>query len=325
MLIVPHRVVDSEITEDYATYCVDNVEGIRGIPDKSVGLIVTSPPFPGMYAYSNSPRDIGNCDDMSQMLEHFRFLAGRDGLLRVLKPGRTCCVHLVQLTAMKSRDGWIGLKDYRGKTIEMMTDCGWDYAGEVTIDKNPQVQATRNKDRGLLFKSLATDSSVMRMALADYVLYFRRPGENPEPIKAGMSSKYNPGGGWITEDEWCEWAAPVWYRHTADRKGGIRETDVLNVAMARSEEDERHLCPLQLGVIERCVKLFSNPGDVVMDPFSGIASTGYQSILLGRKYIGFELKPSYYRVGVANLKVAVKRSKANGLPLFAEMGVWVGA
>lgn len=113
----------------------------------------------------------------------------------MLKPGRTCCVHLVQLTAMKSRDGWIGLKDYRGKTIEMMTDCGWDYAGEVTIDKNPQVQATRNKDRGLLFKSLATDSSVMRMALADYVLYFRRPGENPEPIKAGMSSKYNPGGG----------------------------------------------------------------------------------------------------------------------------------
>lgn len=215
--------------------------------------------------------------------------------------------------------------------IDLYERSGWVFAGEVTIDKNPQIQATRNKERGLLFKSLATDSAMMRMALADYLLYFRKPGENPKPIRAGISQKYNPGGGWITEQEWVEWAAPVWYRNVAlgrsvalqqpeypalfaealqYRMGGdtalngIMETDVLNVVQARETDDERHLCPLQLGVIERAVKLWSAPGDIVLDPFAGIGSSGYEAIRLGRKFVGVELKTSYFRAAVANLERA---------------------
>lgn len=288
--------------DNWTMHLGDSCEVIKRIPDESIGLTVFSPPFPGMYAYTNSPRDIGNTDGIDEMIEHFAFLAKE--LLRVTMPGRLCCVHLMQLSAMLSRDGWIGLKDYRGAVINMMSGQGWRFAGEVTIDKNPQIQATRNKERGLLFKSLATDSAMMRMALADYVIYFRKDGNNPLPIKAGMSERYNKGHGWITEEEWIEWAAPVWYRHAKGKAGGISETDVLNVRCARDADDERHLCPLQLGVIERCVKLWSAPGDTVFSPFAGIGSEGWESLKWGRKFIGIELKDSYWRVACDNLRHA---------------------
>lgn len=282
----------------------DSIETIDRIKDDSVGLSIFSPPFPGMYAYTNSSRDIGNTRDIDEFMEHFRFLVGPEKLQRALMPGRLVCVHLMQLTAMLNRDGYIGLKDYRGKTIEMMQQEGWVYAGEVTIEKNPQIQATRNKERGLLFKSLATDASMMRMALADYLIYFRKPGVNPEPIRAGKSDRYNRGGGWITEEEWIEWASPVWYRQRAGYPGGIRETEVLNVAQARDTDDERHLCPLQLGVIERGVKLWSNPGDLVYSPFTGVGSEGHMAIKLGRRFVGGELKPSYFTSAIRNLQRA---------------------
>lgn len=305
------------ITDDYAIYQGDCVECIKSLPDDSIGLSVFSPPFPGMYAYTDSERDMGNCESVNEMLAHFDFLIPE--LLRVIKPGRLCCVHLCQLTAMKSRDGWIGLKDYRGNTIERFTSHGFRFAGEVTIDKNPQIQATRNKERGLLFKSLAVDSSLMRMALADYLIYFRKDGENDTPIRAGISPKYNPDGGWITESEWIEWAAPVWYRQTKDYPGGIRETDVLNVRAAREDKDERHLCPLQLGVIERAVKLWSAPGDTVLSPFLGIGSEGYVSVKLGRRFVGFELKPSYFAVAAQNLADAVRSRDNEDAPLLGLM------
>lgn len=294
----------------------DCCEAIKGIPDNSMGLSVFSPPFPGMYAYSNTPRDIGNCENIEEMMEHFGYLMPE--LYRVIKPGRLCCIHLCQLTAMLSRDGYIGLKDYRGKTIKAMQRNGWVYAGEVTIDKNPQVQAVRNKERGLMFKTLASDSSLMRMALADYLIYFRKPGTNENPIRAGISKKYDNENGWITEEQWIEWASPVWYRQVlgdgrrdvSNYPGahqvtdGIRETDVLNVACARDDKDERHLCPLQLGVIERAVALWSAPGDVVFSPFAGIGSEGHQSLIMGRKFVGIELKPSYFKVACENLRAA---------------------
>jgi DNA modification methylase len=249
-------------------------------------------------------------------------------------PGRNCAIHLTQVTAMKSRDGYIGLKDYRGATIAMMEKSGWRYAGEVTIDKNPQVQATRNKERGLLFKSLATDAAVMRMALADYVLLFRKDGENTVPIRAGRSERYKNLDGWITEEQWIEWAAPVWYRRIAKKDGrrdienypardqstdGIMETDVLNYRAVKEEEDEKHLCPLQLGVIERCIKLWSAPGDTVFSPFAGIGSEGFQAVVFNRKFIGIELKESYYRVAIENLKDAERKAKETDMPLFAEI------
>jgi DNA modification methylase len=293
----------------------DSIRAIDKVETESVGFSIFSPPFPGMYAYTNSVHDIGNCEHIEQMISHFRFLVGPDKLLRVLKAGRICAIHLTQLTAMLSRDGYIGIKDYRGRVINMMEEAGWIYHGEATIDKNPQVQAVRNKERGLLFKTLATDSSHMRMALADYLIYFRKPGTNQDPIPAGMSPKYNPEGGWITEEEWIEWASPVWYRQTQDYPGGIRETDVLNVRQARESDDERHLCPLQLGVIERGVKLWSNPGDLVLSPFAGIGSEGYQSVLLGRRFVGIELKASYWRVAQENLWDAYRKAN-NQMTLF---------
>lgn len=300
----------------------DSCERIKELKAESVGLTVFSPPFPGMYTYTNSPRDIGNTTGVGEMMEHFSFLIPE--LLRITAPGRMCCIHLMQLTAMLSRDGYIGLKDYRGAVIDAMIAGGWVFAGEVTIDKNPQVQAVRNKERGLMFKTLASDSSLMRMALADYIIYFRKPGENAVPIHAGISEKYKNPHGWITEEEWIEWAAPVWYRRIdktnegrRDTKGypgamqattGIMETDVLNVSAARDEKDERHLCPLQLGVIERCVKLWSAPGDTVFSPFAGVGSEGHVSLTLGRKFIGIELKESYWRQAAHNLKMAEQQS-----------------
>jgi hypothetical protein len=282
-----------------------------------------------MYVYSNSVHDVGNCEDVDSMIDHFAYLVPE--LIRTLMPGRLIAIHLTQLTAMLNRDGEIGLKDYRGKVIEMFKRFGIPFAGECTINKNPQIQATRNKERGLLFKSLATDSCMMRMALADYLLYFRKPGKNPRPIRAGISDKYGNEQGWITEQEWVEWAAPVWnfgvdiseameflrLRREAFLEygewlnpgvtawNGIRETDVLNVVQARETDDERHLCPLQLPVAERVIKLYSCPGETVGSPFAGIGSEGYTALKFNRCFVGGELKESYWRSAIRNLERAL--------------------
>lgn len=295
----------------------DSIQRIKEIPDESIGLSVFSPPFPGMYTYSNSPRDVGNCKDIGELIEHFSFMM-RD-LLRITIPGRSCAVHLTQQVAFKGADGFMGLRDFRGKVIEKMSESGWVYYGEVLIDKNPQVKAIRTKDSGLQFKSLATDSARMHMCLGDYILQFKKPGDNPVPIRAGVSAKYENEDGWITAEEWIEWAAPVWYGEYRGIKGGIRETDVLNVAQARDTNDERHLCPLQLGVIERCVKLWSAPGETVFSPFAGIGSEGYESVRLGRKFIGIELKPSYFSSAVRNLRQAEELAQKKQHDLFAGM------
>lgn len=280
----------------------DCVERTTEIEDESVGLTVFSPPFPGMYVYSDSPRDMGNARDIGELIEHYRFLIPE--LLRVTKPGRSCCVHLCQSITVKYLDGFSGIKDFRGAVISAMEDAGWIYYGEVCIDKDPQVKAIRTKDQGLLFKSLANDASRMHMALADYLLQFRKPGDNPEPIRAGISQRYGNPDGWITAEEWIEWAAPVWYRASEHYPGGIRETDVLNAAVAREDRDERHIAPLQLGVIERAVKLWSNPGDLVLSPFAGIGSEGYVALKHGRRFVGVELKRSYFDTACRNLQAA---------------------
>jgi DNA modification methylase len=206
-----------------------------------------------------------------------------------------------------------------------MEKAGWFYYSEVTIDKNPMLKASRTKESTLLFKTLSKDSAGCRPALADYLLVFKKPGDNPVPILAGTHERWNPKAGWINADEWCEWAAPVWYRAMPTTKNehqpwqgnypsrdmatdGIRETDVLSPIEGRSEKDEKHLCPLQLGVIERCVKLWSAPGDTVFSPFAGIGSEGYQSIVFNRKFIGIELKESYWRVACQNLRAAEQKA-----------------
>lgn len=280
----------------------DSVERVQEIEPETVGLSVFSPPFPGMYVYSDSPRDMGNARSIDDLIEHYRYLI--PGLLAALMPGRTCAVHLTQTLRVKYLDGYTGIKDFRGAVIAAMEDAGFVYYGEVCIDKDPQVKAIRTKDQGLLFKTLATDSARMHMALADYLLQFRKPGDNPEPIRAGISDRYGNEDGWITAEEWIEWAAPVWYRASPDYPGGIRETDVLNAAVARDNADERHIAPLQLGVIERAVKLWSNPGDLILSPFAGIGSEGVVSIRNRRRFVGCELKPSYFETACRNLTAA---------------------
>lgn len=280
----------------------DCVERTAEVKDESVGLSVFSPPFPGMYVYSDSERDMGNSRSVEELVEHFGFLIPE--LLRVLVPGRSCCVHLTQTIRVKYLDGYSGLRDFRGAVIAAMEQAGFIYYGEVAIDKDPQVKAIRTKDQGLLFKSLANDASRMHMALADYLLQFRKPGENPDPIRAGISERYGNPEGWITQEEWIEWAAPVWYRASDHYPGGIRETDVLNAAVARDAPDERHIAPLQLGVVERAVKLWSNPNDVVFSPFAGIGSEGVGALRHGRRFVGIELKPSYFKTACRNLAVA---------------------
>lgn len=262
----------------------DCVEGVAALNDDSVDLSVYSPPFISLYTYTASERDMGNCASAQEFFEHFGFLLRE--LLRVTKPGRLTCCHVQQVAAMLERDGYIGLKDFRGDTIRAFQANGWIYQGEVCIDKDPQAQAIRTKAKGLLFVQMRKDSSWSRPALADYILIFRKPGDNVTPIQPD-----------ITNDQWIEWARPIWY--------GIRESDTLHVAEARGEDDERHICPLQLGTIERCIRLWSNTGEVVVSPFAGIGSEGYEAVRLGRRFIGFELKPQYAEVAAKNLTAAV--------------------
>lgn len=314
--------------QDWTIYLGDSVKTIDNVPDNSVGLSVFSPPFPGMYVYTNSPHDMGNVKDIDQMIEQFRFLMDKDKLYRAMMPGRNVFIHITQGVAQKARDGYIGLKDFRGKIIQMMQDIGWIYYGEVVIDKDPQLKAMRTKDHGLMFKSLVDDSARMHCALPDYLLQFRKPGDNPEPIRAGMHNKNDAG--WVSNYEWILWARPVWYaadyqpgtwrpNHNGDScPEGIRETDVLNVRQARETDDERHLCPLQLPVIERVVKVWSNPGDVIYSPFAGIGSEGYVALQNNRRFIGGELKESYWRNAIRNLQSAVTEKSQRTLFDFAE-------
>ena len=269
---------------DWDSYCGDSVEWLETVGDNTWGLSVYSPPFMELYVYSSSSRDMGNSRNPDEFFAHYKYLI--DELLRTTKPGRHTCVHVSQVPSIKYVDGFIGLKDFRGRVVSEYVDRGWIYHGEVVIDKDPQVQAIRTKSKGLLFATLKRDSSWLRPALADYILVFRKPGENMERIKPDD----------ITSEDWISWARPVWY--------GIKETEVLNFREARAEKDEKHICPLQLGVIERCVKLWSNPGDLVCSPFMGIGSEGWVSLRLGRKFAGCELKPEYYSQALKHLTTA---------------------
>jgi DNA modification methylase/superfamily II DNA or RNA helicase len=259
----------------------DSVERLGELAEASVDLSVFSPPFQSLFVYSPTERDLGNSRTPQDFWGHFNFII--DELLRVTKPGRNVAVHVSQLPTTLTTHGVIGLADFRGATISGFEARGFVYHGEVCIDKDPQAQAIRTHSKGLLFVQLRKDASWLRPALADYILVFRKPGDNAVPIHPDL-----------TNDEWIEWARPIWY--------GIRESDTLNVVEARSDKDERHICPLQLGTIERVIRLWSNPGETVLTPFAGIGSEVYQAVKLGRRGIGIELKPEYFTVAVRNMR-----------------------
>lgn len=268
----------------------DSCEELPKLAADSVDLSVYSPPFSSLFTYSATDHDIGNCSTHQEFLDHLAFVIRE--LFRVTKPGRLSCCHIAQLPSSKAMHGVIGLIDLRGAMIQAFAADGWIYHGEVCIDKDPQAQAIRTHAKGLLFVQLRKDSSWMRPALADYILLFRKPGENAVPVIPDVSN-----------EEWIEFARPIWY--------GIRESDTLNAAVARENDDERHICALQLQVIERGIRLWSNPGDTVFSPFAGIGSEGYMALKMQRKFLGAELKRSYWEQACKNLNQA--HSEQQGL------------
>jgi len=283
------NVLDQIHRPQWSLYNGDSVEVIRGLPDQSVDLSVYSPPFSSLYTYSASERDMGNAANDAEFLEHYGFLVGE--LLRITKPGRLCAVHCKDLVDYKGSAGRAGLRDFPGDLIRVHESKGWKYHSRCTVWKSPVVEMQRTKAHGLLYKQLRSDSTFSRMGLAEYVLYFRRwaaEGEDVVPVTHTQDS--------FPLAQWQEWASPVWMT--------IDQTNVLNVEQARSDRDEKHMCPLQLDLIERVVRLYSNAGEVVFSPFAGIGSEGVVALRCDRRFVGVELKPEYYAHALRNLDAA---------------------
>lgn len=281
------------IKNRYAIYNADSVELTRNIPDNSIHYTIFSPPFASLYTYSNSDRDMGNSKGDDEFYEHFKFLAKE--LYRVTMPGRLLSFHCMDLPLMKERDGVIGLKDFPSLIRQIFEDCGFIYHSKVTIWKNPVTEMQRTKALGLLHKQIRKDSSMNRQGIPDYIVTMRKPGENTERISHTPEE--------FPVDVWQRYASPVWM--------DIRQSDTLQKKSARSDKDERHICPLQLEVVQRCVELWTNPNDIVYDPFGGIGSVPYVALTLGRRAIASELKESYYQQMVLNADIAVNGDKLN--------------
>ena len=282
------RVLDQQVSDNYAIYNGDCVDVLRGLPDESAHYSVFSPPFASLYTYSASPRDMGNCATHDEFFEQFRFLIPE--LFRVIKPGRLLSFHCMLLPTSKSRDGYIGLTDFRGQLIRKFQECGWIFHSEVVIWKDPVTAMQRTKALGLLHKQIKKDSCMSRQGIPDYLVTMRKPGDNPEPVSHTGKGEDMP------VQMWQRYASPVWM--------DINPSDTLQFRSAREHDDERHICPLQLQVIERALKLWTNPGDTVISPFAGIGSEGYVSLREGRRFIGAELKRSYYEQACRNLHEA---------------------
>jgi len=262
----------------------DSAIRLKEIKDDSIDLSIYSPPFADLFIYSNSNHDLGNCRNWDQFFKQYAYIL--EEVLRVTKPGRLTCVHTSDIPAMGNRDGYIGLRDFPGEVIRVHEKLGWIFTGRCYIQKNPQAQAIRVKCKSLLFVQMNKDSSHSRPALIDQVLIFKKPGENQVPITPVKSGE-------LDNEKWISWAHGIWT--------DIQETETLQYYHARARDDERHICPLQLGTIERCIKLYSNPGETILTPFMGIGSEAFMAIKLNRKAIGIELKESYFKTAMENL------------------------
>jgi len=314
------NVIDSHSGESFAAYHGDTVEVSRSLPSDSVDFSIFSPPFSSLFVYSASDRDMGNVRNDDEFFAHYSFLAREQ--FRVMKPGRLVAAHCMLLPASKQHDGFIGLKDFRGDLIRVYQAAGFTFHSEICIWKDPVVAMQRTKALGLLYKQLRKDSTRSRQGVPDYVIVMRKPGDNAVPVEHTDRD--------FPVEQWQRYASPVWVtRAGVDEEGmaicrnpspsnpdGIDQSDTLQARSAREHDDERHLCPLQLEVIRRCVRLWSNPGEVVWSPFMGIGSEGVTAIEMGRRFIGAELKSSYYRQSVANLIAAESQSHKQG-DLFA--------
>lgn len=306
------KVINQVSKENYTIYHADTVDVARGLPDSSVGFSIFSPPFETLFTYSNSPRDMGNASDSADFWQQYKFLIKEQH--RVMKPGRLIAIHCMNLPTSKQNHGYIGIRDFRGEIIRAYQDAGFVFHSEVCIWKDPVVAMQRTKALGLLHKTICKDSSMSRQGIPDYLVIMRKLGANESPIH-GVITHYvgdNPPANfrpieyndnrtaWVVANEnatpidiWQRYASPVWM--------DINQTDTLNYREGRDQDDERHICPLQLDVIERAIQLWSMPGDVVWSPFLGIGSEGYIALKMGRKFIGAELKESYFNLACRNL------------------------
>lgn len=274
--------IDQTITDQFALYNGDCVEVLRGIPAASIDYSIFSPPFASLYTYSNSPRDMGNVRNDAEFFEHFAHLVTE--LRRIIKPGHNVSFHCMLLPTSKERDGYIGLKDFRGDLIRAFQAGGFIYASEVCIWKDPVTAMQRTKALGLLHKTVRENASMSRQGIPDYLVTMRAPGDVVDRVKHGDDYPVS---------KWQKIASPIWT--------DIDPSDTLQYASAREHDDERHICPLQLEVVRRGVDLWTNPGDTVLTPFAGIGSEVYVAVEMGRRGVGVELKRSYYEQAVRNL------------------------
>lgn len=281
------KVLDQVVKEKYSIYQSDCVEALKGIPDNSIHYTITSPPFSNLYVYSNSDRDMGNSKNDEEFNQQFMYLVKE--LYRVMIPGRLVSLHCAQIPMFKQRDGDIGLKDFRGDLIRMFQKAGFIYHSEVTIWKNPVVEMQRTKALGLLHKQIKKDSAMCRQGNPDYLVTMRKPGDNPEKVTHTNES--------FPVDVWQNYASPVWM--------DIKQSNTLQKKSAKANNDERHIVPLQLEVIQRGIELWSNPNDIVLDPFGGIGSTGYMALRMGRRTLMTELKESYFNCMKTNVEIAL--------------------
>ncbi len=282
--------IDQIVTDRYAAYHGDCVEVLKGLPDASIGYSIFSPPFASLYTYSNSPRDMGNVRDDAEFFAHLDFLIAE--LRRVMKPGRNISFHCMDMPSSKERDGVIGLKDFPGDLLRAFQRHGFIFHAKVTIWKDPVTAMQRTKALGLLHKSVRENSAMCRMGIPDYLITVRNPGEQEDRVTHGAE---------FPVDLWQKVASPVWM--------DINQSDTLQFRSAREHDDERHICPLQLDVIRRGVMLWTNPNDIVLSPFMGIGSEGYVALEMGRRFVGAELKASYYAQAAANLAAATAKTE----------------
>lgn len=282
MVIENIGVIDQAIGENYALYNGDSCEVLKGIPESSIHYEIFSPPFASLYTYSNSERDLGNCRTTTEFYEQFKYIVSE--LYRVLMPGRLVSFHCMDLPLSKERDGIIGIRDFRGEMIRLFEDADFVLHSQVCIWKDPVTAMQRTKALGLLHKQIKKDSCMSRQGVPDYLVTMRKPGENPERVTHTNES--------FPVDVWQRYASPVWM--------DINPSDTLQASSAKEDKDERHICPLQLGVIRRGINLWTNPGDTVLTPFLGIGSEAVVALQQGRKAIGIELKSSYYKQAVRN-------------------------
>lgn len=280
--------IDQVVTDRYTAIHGDCIEALKGLPDQCIGYSIFSPPFASLYTYSNSPRDMGNVRNDAEFFEHFDYLIAE--LRRVMKPGRNVSFHCMDMPSSKERDGVIGLKDFPGDLLRAFQRHGFIYHSKATIWKDPVTAMTRTKALGLLHKSIRERSEMCRMGIPDYLITVRAPGES-EHVTHTVDE--------FPVDMWQRYASPVWM--------DINPSETLQYTSAREHDDERHICPLQLEVIRRGVMLWTNPDDIVLSPFMGIGSEGYVALEMGRRFVGVELKASYYGQATRNLDAATRK------------------